>query len=37
MKENGRMISNMVLVFSSHKEEKFMKENGLMVEEKLYK
>jgi len=35
MKENGRMISDMVLVFSSHKEVKFMKENGLMINIKL--
>ena len=37
MKENGRTISDMVLVFLSHKEVKFMKENGLMINKKLRK
>jgi hypothetical protein len=35
MKENGRMISDMVLVFLSHKKVKFMKENGSMINTKL--
>jgi hypothetical protein len=35
MKENGRTISDMVLVFLSHKEAKFTKENGLMINIKL--
>jgi hypothetical protein len=37
MKENGKTISDMVLVFLSHKEVKFMKENGLMINKKLRK
>ncbi len=35
MKENGRTISDMVLVFLSHKKVKFMKENGSMINTKL--
>jgi hypothetical protein len=35
MKENGKTINDMVLVFLSQMKMKFMKENGLIINKKL--
>jgi hypothetical protein len=37
MKENGKTINDMVLVFLCQMKVEFMKENGLIINKKLWK